>query len=242
MKVVPVLDVKHGQVVRAVAGRRAEYRPVSSALTTSTEPLAVAATIRGHFALDTFYVADLDAIAGNPPASAMYERLAIEGFALWVDAGLRSARDADRVVKAGVAGVVAGFETLAGPDVLAQLCARLASKQVLFSLDLKDGRLFGPAERWGTAEPLEIAARAVDCGVRRLILLDLAHIGMNQGTGTEALCRNVHDAFPYVELIAGGGIRTAEDIHRLAECGVQAVLVASALHDGRLTATDIAGF
>lgn len=239
MRVIPVLDVKQEQVVRGVAGRRHQYRPVISRLTSSADPRAVAQAIRAHFGLSTLYLADLDAIGGGAPGVALYERLAGDGVCLWVDAGLHEASDAEGLLCAGVAGVVAGFESLAGPPALRQLCQTLQPEQILFSLDLKDGRLFGPVERWGTIEPREVARLAIEAGVRRLIVLDLARVGCDTGTGTEALCRDLRAAHPEVELIAGGGIRGREDIQRLAEAGVQAVLVASALHDGRLNREDL---
>jgi len=45
--------------------------------------------------------------------------------------------------------------------------------------------------------------------------------------------------FPGVEISAGGGVRGVEDLSRLRDGGVQNVLVASALHDGRLTSGDL---
>src|SRR5262245_9658046 len=45
-----------------------------------------------------------------------------------------------------------------------------------------------------------------------------------------------------VEVVAGGGVRGPVGVRRLRTCGVCAVLVASALHDGRLTRTDLAEF
>jgi phosphoribosylformimino-5-aminoimidazole carboxamide ribotide isomerase len=45
---------------------------------------------------------------------------------------------------------------------------------------------------------------------------------------------------PEVELITGGGVRDADDLAALRQSGVAGVLVASALHDGRLTGHDLA--
>jgi phosphoribosylformimino-5-aminoimidazole carboxamide ribotide isomerase len=42
-----------------------------------------------------------------------------------------------------------------------------------------------------------------------------------------------------VELVVGGGVGSGADLAAVAAEGVQGVLVASALHDGRLTARDI---
>ncbi len=45
---------------------------------------------------------------------------------------------------------------------------------------------------------------------------------------------------PGVTLLAGGGVRNADDLRRLKASGCDAALVATALHDGRITAADVA--
>src|SRR5438132_14421867 len=115
MRILPVLDVQNGIVVRGIAGRRAEYRPLTSRLTDSCAPVAVAAALRGTFGFDCFYVADLDAIAGKPPALETYAALHRNGFHLWVDAGVRDANAVALLAGANVAGIILGLETL--PDL-----------------------------------------------------------------------------------------------------------------------------
>src|SRR5205085_4551536 len=85
MRVVPVLDLKGGHVVRGVGGRREEYRPVVSRLTDSSVPVDVATAFRDHLGLSEVYVADLDAIAGAGPALETYAALRDLGCTLWVD-------------------------------------------------------------------------------------------------------------------------------------------------------------
>src|SRR5205823_8651610 len=114
--ILPVLDLMQGRIVRGVAGRRHEYRPVVSTLTPSAAPLAIALAIRRHFGLDTLYLADLDAIAGATPASATYAQLRAHGFRLWIDAGSRAPAD-DRlaVLEATADTAIGGLATLDGP-------------------------------------------------------------------------------------------------------------------------------
>jgi phosphoribosylformimino-5-aminoimidazole carboxamide ribotide isomerase len=240
-RIIPVLDLSKGQVVRGVAGRRDEYRPVVSRLARSAEPLAVARAFRDHFGLCELYLADLDAIAGAPAALATYDTLHADSFRLWVDAGIRRAEDARPLAKAAIEGIVTGLETLRGPDVLRALCEEYGGERVIFSLDLKGGMPLGAVAAWQAANAWSIAAQAIGCGVRRLIVLDLARVGVGEGLGTEALCERLARAYPEVEVIAGGGVRDAADLRRLKECGVRGVLVASALHDGRLTRADLDG-
>ena len=104
-----------------------------------------------------------------------------------------------------------------------------------FSLDLRDGRLLVPTEAaWGTSEPLEIASTAIAAGVSRLIVLDLARVGTDQGPGTLPLLKALRFSHPGIELIAGGGIAGPEDLGSLEALGVSVALIGSALHDGRL--------
>jgi phosphoribosylformimino-5-aminoimidazole carboxamide ribotide isomerase len=240
MQVLPVLDLKGGVVVRGVAGRRHEYQAVVSRLTTSARPLDLARAFRDHFGLVELYLADLDAIAGAPPALDTVAALVGDRFRLWVDAGIRDAADARPLREAVVECIVAGLETLAGPDALCRLCEQL-SEHVVFSLDLKDGRPLADARAWGAEDACGVARRAVACGLRRMIVLDLARVGVRGGTGTEDLCGRLVGAYPGLAVVAGGGVRGVADLRRLRRLGVRGALVASALHDGRLTRQDLEG-
>lgn len=239
MRIIPVLDLLAGRVVRGVGGRRHEYQPIASCLTPSCQPIDVARAFRDQFSFTECYLADLDAIAGAEPAWAVYRKIQALGLQLLVDAGVRTPKQAEPLAAAGVA-VVVGLETVAGPAVLAELAPRFGPEHVVFSLDLKDGRPLGDTGTWNGSDPWSIAQQALTTGVRRLMVLDLARVGGGAGTGTEDLCRRLSAADPDVEIIAGGGVTGVDDLRRLHDCGVRAGLVASALHDGRLRAEDLA--
>jgi len=238
MRILPVLDLLGGEVVRGIAGRRDQYRPIRGRLVDSSRPLAVAVAFRERLGLEELYLADLDAILGRGPNLAAWSALVEEGFRLWVDAGLRQPAETRLLVDAGVAGIVVGLETLAGPKALAEIVAKHGN-QVLFSLDLQHGNPLGDRAAWDHAEALGIAVRAIEMGVSRLLVLDLAHVGVGEGPGTEDLCSRLAHHFPDLELVAGGGIGGLDDLHRLGACGVRTVLLASVLHDGRITRADL---
>jgi len=240
MHIIPVLDLLGGQVVRGVAGRRAEYRPVVSLLTRSSDPVEVASAFRRLFGIAELYVADLNALTGGEPDFPILRELQAAGFRLWVDAGVRDLAAAEPLAAAGTDRIVLGLETLDGPEVLEAVCRRYPERAV-FSLDLKDGTPMGRASRWGDGDAWSVAREAVARGAQRMIVLDLARVGVGSGTGTEELCRRLRIDFPQVEVMAGGGVRGPADLRRLKELGVSGVLVASALHDGRLSPEDLAG-
>jgi phosphoribosylformimino-5-aminoimidazole carboxamide ribotide isomerase len=235
MRILPVLDLMHGQIVRGIAGRRDEYRPIVSTLTKSARPVDVARALHARFGFTEFYLADLDAIGGAPPAQAIFALLHKEGFCLWVDAGLRTASDARAVATTDVAKVIAGLETISEPDTLRGMVRAIGSDRMVFSLDMKDGQPLCDPARWRTTDALEIADRAVGEGISQLVLLDLARVGVGSGVGTEEICHQLRCRYPALQITAGGGVRGADDVRNLCKHGVDTVLVASALHDGRLT-------
>ncbi len=239
--ILPVLDLMHGQIVRGVAGRRDEYRPIVSKWTDSAEPRAVAEAIRTHFGFNEFYLADLDAIQEGTTALATYQELRAMGLVLWIDAGVSSTLSPGlaEILKIESFSAVVGLETVDGSAALAQILGTTDKRRIVFSLDLKSGQPLIRASTWNENDPWAIATQAIDMGVESLIILDLGRVGVGEGVGTEDLCARVKKAYPRVRLIAGGGVRGIDDVLRLQDIGVDYVLVASALHDGRIGRADL---
>jgi phosphoribosylformimino-5-aminoimidazole carboxamide ribotide isomerase len=239
LRVIPVIDLLAGQVVRGIAGRRSEYRPIVSQLAAGSRPADIAQALVEHFGFSISYLADLDAIAGAEPAWDVYQSVAEAGLRPMVDLGLRDLPTAERLrnlIAAGmVEAAVVGLESLPDVQRLRQFIELLGAARVVFSLDLQDGRPITRVAQWNHASPETIAAEAIAIGIERLLILDLARVGMDGGVGTEALATSLRRQYRHVELIGGGGIRGPEDLQQLSTAGYNAALVASALHDGRLT-------
>lgn len=231
MRVIPVIDLLGGQVVRAIGGRRHEYRPIESPLCRDAQPATVARAFVETFGFDTVYIADLDAITGREPDLVSYKAIADCGVELWIDAGVQ---DLNRAYER----VIVGLESIDGPDEISQLVATIGADRCIFSLDLRDGRPLTSA--WQSYTPEQIAKVAFDAGVRAFIVLDLAQVGGFGGAQTESLCRRLREMMPDVELYAGGGVRDVNDLLALASAGCDGAPVASALHDGRITVENLA--
>ena len=86
--------------------------------------------------------------------------------------------------------------------------------------------------------PLDALEALAAEGVTDVILLALTHVGTGAGPDIGTL-RAARAAFPLLRLIAGGGVRDAEDLRRLAAAGADGVLLATALHRGWIAAADI---
>jgi phosphoribosylformimino-5-aminoimidazole carboxamide ribotide isomerase len=106
-------------------------------------------------------------------------------------------------------------------------------------LDLKDGRPLGRARN----QPAEVVGfAAVEAGIKRMIVLDLASVGAGRGVPTVSLCHALKNRWPEIVVWTGGGVRSVADLHTLALHLVDGVLVASALHDGLIQPSDCRAF
>ena len=237
MNIIPVIDLKAGLVVRGVAGRREEYRPIVSQLVSEPSPRAVARALVQRFNFRQVYIADLDAIAGQLPNLRAYQDILACGLTPWIDAGVATVEAAQSLLDLGK--IIVGLESLRCLAALPRIVDACSAERVVFSLDLKGGRPITSIVSWHDASPDEIAVKVMDIGIRRLIVLDLADVGVGQGTGTLGLVERLHARHPQVEITAGGGVRGIDDLRHLATAGCASALVASALHDGRLTPEEV---
>ena len=241
MRIIGVLDLRHGRAVHARAGDRERYAPVQSVAGEAIEPgdaPAMASIYRDRFGLSELYVADLDAIEGRAPQDRLVSSLVAFG-ALWLDGGVSSANRACDALTLGAAHVIVGLETLRSWDALAEICGVLGGARIAFSLDLRDGQLLGGDSVSRGESAHAAAARAADAGVASIIVIDIARVGTGEGIDVR-LIAGVRDAAPHATLLAGGGVRGIDDLARLRDAGCDGALVATALHDGRIGVHEIA--
>jgi phosphoribosylformimino-5-aminoimidazole carboxamide ribotide isomerase len=245
MRVIGVVDLLGGLAVHAEGGRREHYRAVEAVGGSAILPgdaLALARAYLGRLGVEELYVADLDAILGGSSQDGLVSAIAGLGVPVWVDAGATSVDAARHGLDLGAARVIVGLETLRSFDVLADICSELGGDRVVFSLDLRNGEpvvASGSSSVSAGESPCTIAERAANAGVGALIVIDLARVGAGAGLD-RALLERIRQAAPGPILLAGGGIRGAGDLERLAAAGCDGALIATALQDGRLDATQIA--
>ncbi|WP_422931666.1 HisA/HisF-related TIM barrel protein [Singulisphaera sp. PoT] len=241
LQILPVLDIKGGIAVHAVAGRREDYRPLRSRFHPESDPVGLARGFVEILNLRGLYLADLDAIGGAPPSLSLYQSLQALGLNLWVDAGIRSVADVPPLLEAGVATIVVGLESVSGPEELARILELAGRDRVILSLDLREGQVVTAlGSNWGSTTPREVAASAIVAGLRRLLILDLARVGTGRGTGTGPLLGELSRDRPELALAVGGGIAGIGDVIGLERAGATTILLGSTLHDGRIGPRELA--
>jgi phosphoribosylformimino-5-aminoimidazole carboxamide ribotide isomerase len=237
MNIIPVIDILEGRVVHAVRGRRREYQLLKSKLCTSTDPVDVAATLKA-LGFSELYVADLDAIMHGKENFAVFENIADKtGLELMVDAGIDTLEKAEKVLESHVSKVIIGTETLPSVNLVAEAVKLFESERIMVSLDLIGDRVISGFELGSLAEPLGLLRKVQEAGISQIIVLDLTRVGSSEGVNMHFL-KNVMSTIR-AKLIVGGGVRDVEDLMELRNIGVFSVLVATALHSGKISLEDL---
>jgi len=226
MEVIPVIDLKRGEVVRARAGRRDEYQPLKP----SSVPAEVVAGLLRLFPFRRCYAADLDAIERHGEHDAVLQTLAAvhKNLEFWVDNGIGDAAAAEAWLARGIGTLVLGSESQAGTAILHALAGH---PRVVLSLDFRDDAFLGPG---AILEDPRLWPP-------RVIVMTLSRVGAGQGPDLDRLA-DIRRRAPGRRVYAAGGVRNAADLTALSGIGVAGALVATALHSGAITAAELASF
>ncbi len=237
MKIIPVIDVLEGRVVHAVRGRRKEYQPLKSILCASTNPVDVAAALKA-LGFSELYVADLDAITRGQANFSILKNIAIKtSLELMVDAGIDTLEKAERVLESHVSKVIIGTETLPSTSLVAEAVRLFGRDRVVVSLDLRGEQVISGFELGALKDPVALLREFQEAGVSQIIVLDLARVGSGEGVNMPFLrevLRNIK-----ANVYVGGGVRDVKDLVELKGVGVFGVLLATALHSGKISLKEL---
>jgi phosphoribosylformimino-5-aminoimidazole carboxamide ribotide isomerase len=236
LQVIPVIDLKNGQVVHAKQGQRHAYQPVKSKLSTSSDLFSIVEGLLKLYPFRTIYIADIDAITNSGNHFEQIELLSglYPQINWWVDNGVHNINA--RILYAPQANIraVLGSENIHTLQDYRAISYAYQSRHVL-SLDKLDKCELGAVELHNTGLYWPDDA----------ICMMLNNVGSNAGPDIErlqSLQKLNHARKKPANLYAAGGVRNMEDLLTLKQLGVAGALVASALHNGQITAQNLLNF
>lgn len=143
--------------------------------------------------------------------------------------GIRNIEDAQLYLENGVKRVILGTAAIENRKLLEKLLREFGAERILVSLDLRDGKLAINGWLEERKEQLDqVLAELKKLGLRTLIVTDIRKDGMMSGPNFALLKRVKEDGF---QVIASGGISSAEDLAELEKTGIPAAVIGKAIYE-----------
>ena len=226
-EVVPAVDVQDGQVVQLVGGERGTGTEYGDPVEAAERWVEAGAR--------TLHLVDLDGAFDGERANADAIERVVDAVdrPVQVGGGIRTAADARTLLDAGVDRVILGTAAVENPDIVAEVSDDYP-EGVLVSLDAKGGEVVVSGWTEGTGlDPAEAASRYADLGAAGILFTDVDVEGQLEGVRTDPVRRLVEATA--IPVVASGGVATLDDVRALRETGAAAVVVGTALYEGRFT-------
>jgi phosphoribosylformimino-5-aminoimidazole carboxamide ribotide isomerase len=184
---------------------------------------------------DRLHVVDLDgAFAGAPQQRDLIAQIiAASPVPVEVGGGIRDRAAIDAVVALGAAYVVLGTAAVRSPELVEAAC-RAHPGKIIVAVDAREGVV--AVDGWtatGDVTAIELGTRAAAWGAAALLYTDIARDGLHVGPNIAATAELAHAVS--CEVIASGGVGSLDDLARLRDANIAAVVVGRALYDKRFT-------
>jgi phosphoribosylformimino-5-aminoimidazole carboxamide ribotide isomerase len=226
MQIIPVIDLKDGIVVHAKQGNRDDYEPIHSGICKSANIFDVIDVFWTKYRFETTYIADLNAITRSGSNSELLADVlaTYPNITFWVDIGYPITNE-DFLCRKNFIPVL-GSESFHDGNIVG---IEKFNKNFILSLDYS---INGPIGAPGLFSKQQMWPD-------NIIIMSLPNVGSNQGPDIDKLMA-YRQQYPQYNIIAAGGTRGIGDLKELKRIGIRQALVATALHNCKITPWDIA--
>ena len=231
MYIIPAIDLIKGKCVRLIQG---EYH---RQITYREDPVKQAEEFSSAGA-QWLHIIDLDGAKVGKPVNAetVAAVTALKQLKIELGGGIRDEDAIRQMLDIGVDRVIIGTKAVSDFEWFSQVAEKFKGKIVL-GLDARGSKV--ATHGWtqnGHENLLEFATEAAKLPLAAIIYTDIDRDGMMTGPNlerTKALVEAVD-----VPVIASGGVKEIADIKKLAELGVEAVVIGRSLYEGTLNLAD----
>lgn len=227
MIILPAIDIYEGKCVRLVQGKFDDVTMYGD------DPVEMGKKWEALGA-KALHVVDLSGAKTGTYSLGLLKRLLKElTIPVEIGGGLRRREDILPLVEAGVDKAIVGTLAVTDFPLVAELAEEFPDK-IAVSVDAKDG--FAAIHGWQTITDVsieELAKKMEEAKIKRLICTDISRDGMLVGPNFKTYEELVEKT--NLEVVASGGVTTAEDLKKLEEISVYGSIIGKAFYEGVLT-------
>ena len=226
MIVIPAIDLKDGQCVRLLQGRK-------DAVTSYSNDPASTARKWEECGAKLLHVVDLDgAFTGSQKNFEAIKKIReAVSMNIEVGGGIRDIRKIDELTGTGINRIILGTAAIENPSLLKKACGKYPGR-IIVGIDAKGGKV--AVKGWvevTSVDSKELARDAEKIGAAGIIYTDISRDGMLIGPNINAMREMVETV--NIPVIASGGVSSLEDIKALKEIKkLWGVITGKAIYSG----------
>ncbi len=233
IQIIPAIDLIDGKCVRLTQGdynQKTEY---------NNNPLEVAKAFEGA-GIKRLHLVDLD----GAKAKKIINHKVLESIAsntnLHIDfgGGLQSEEDLKIAFDAGAKQITGGSIAIKNEEMFTSWIEKFGPEKIILGADAKDKMIAVSGWQETTSVSVfDLIQKYTDKGIKYTISTDVAKDGLLKGPSFD-LYQEMQDKFPSLHIVASGGVAFFDDILKLDEMGIFAVIVGKAFYEGNISLSD----
>lgn len=234
IELIPAIDIIDGKCVRLTEGDYARK-------TVYGEDPAVIARRFERMGFHRLHVVDLDGAKSSHIVNDKVLRSITESTGLDVDfgGGIKSDDDIERAFSNGASLVTVGSIAVTNPGLFCSWIERYGAERIILGADVKDGTVSINGWKEDTSiDLMKFLGIYINKGIRNVLCTDISKDGTMKGPAVE-LYRRIMQYYPNLHLIASGGVSCNEDILRLNDAGIPAVVFGKAFYEGKVNVKEL---
>lgn len=229
IELIPAIDIINGQCVRLAKG---DYEQKTVYAGT---PADMAERFE-KYGFQRLHVVDLDGAKSKHIVNTDTLRQITQRTTLTVDfgGGIKTDDDIEKAFENGAKMVTVGSIAVTNKELFAQWLKRYGADKIILGADVRHGKISINGWKEDSEEDLLPFLRYyVEQGVKNVLCTEISKDGMLLGPAID-LYSKVMEEYPSLHLIASGGVSSIDDIKRLEQAGIPAVVFGKAIYEGRI--------
>lgn len=229
IQLIPAIDIIDGKCVRLTKGdydRKVVY---------DDNPVEQARRFE-DLGFTRLHVVDLDGAKSKHIVNTKVLEAITTATHLTVDfgGGIKSDADIQTAFHYGASMVTVGSVAVSDPDRFISWLHCYGSDRLILGADTRDGKI--STNGWLNNSEYELIPfldKYVKAGVKHVLCTEISRDGTLAGPAIDVY-KHIMASYPQLDLIASGGVGSAEDIIALDEAGIPAVVFGKAWYEGRI--------
>lgn len=238
MYIIPAIDILNGKIVRLREGNYDHATIYDVTLEEIMDQFASNGT-------DFVHIIDLNGAKGDfSNQRYIIDSIKKSGLKIQYGGGVRSIDKVKELIDLGFHRIIVGTQALTDPDFLVNLSEEICGKshcsdQMVIAIDVLDEVIkYSGWMESSHIKLLDYIGKCTSLGYFRFLCTDIGKDGKLAGSSV-ALYKKLLDHFPFIKLIASGGVSSMNDIYSLQNTKVESVVVGKAIYEGKITIEQI---